>query len=494
VFETLSILPLAFWAVVALLILGAVWAIRHFSDGSGLPMLTVLGTVTAWYVGDAFYNDYASRHANLFETDILQSAWWQVACFLLVFLFATPFVHRRFNARHIWRGSGVQQMYKYGVGLPVFQRQLDLLFKGSILLWAILVLIAVIRLRDQIPYYFFPFLDYKATPWGRGRLGSGFDGLLSVAEYVQQMVTGIFGVVAALTTRPRIRRLALICCLLTWPYYIFDRTRNTMLSVVIPGVLSWCLLRLRGRVLKKAAVLGACFFVINAWMAFVIANRSDMSIVEALKEKGFSLNNEEMVHHEGLNMYEELCWINTFIQQGTYSPNWGYRYFADFVNPIPRALWPGKPMIGIDYAIARGQGADDVGIGAGVYATVSTGLIGQGVVNFGRLFGPAAAALIMSLWVAVLARLDLYIQKVGRLPVYATGLFTTFNVGRDICFIALYPFFFGLLVIWWLDRSHVRADPQSTQRTRLRIPLAALKKENFGTGRGRKGQFPGKEG
>ena len=43
-FETLSILPLAFWAVVALLIGGAVWAIRHMHDASGLPMLTVLGS------------------------------------------------------------------------------------------------------------------------------------------------------------------------------------------------------------------------------------------------------------------------------------------------------------------------------------------------------------------------------------------------------------------------------------------------------------------
>lgn len=31
-------------------------------------------------------------------------------------------------------------------------------------------------------------------------------------------------------------------------------------------------------------------------------------------------------------------------------------YFAELMNPIPRVLWPGKPLIGIDYAIARGQG------------------------------------------------------------------------------------------------------------------------------------------
>ena len=70
---------------------------------------------------------------------------------------------------------------------------------------------------------------------------------------------------------------------------------------------------------------------------------------------------------------------------------------------------PGKPMIGIDYAAARGQasqnGADSDD--AGVNTTVSTGLIGQGVVNFGRVGGPAFAALLMAFWASLLARLDL---------------------------------------------------------------------------------------
>ena len=77
-FESLSILPLAFWAVVALLIGGAVWGIRHLPDASGLPMLVVLGTVAAWYVGDAFYNDYRNTHMELFTPEVLNNAWWQV--------------------------------------------------------------------------------------------------------------------------------------------------------------------------------------------------------------------------------------------------------------------------------------------------------------------------------------------------------------------------------------------------------------------------------
>jgi hypothetical protein len=100
----------------------------------------------------------------------------------------------------------------------------------------------------------------------------------------------------------------------------------------------------------------------------------------------------------------------------------------------------------------------------GVAATISTGMIGQGVVNFGWLLGPAFAALLVSLWVAALARLDLEGQKVGRIPLYALGLILTFNLGRDITLITLYTFIFGSVIVWWLERSH----HQPTRRTKSR--------------------------
>ena len=80
--------------------------------------------------------------------------------------------------------------------------------------------------------------------------------------------------------------------------------------------------------------------------------------------------------------------------------------------------------------------------------------------NFGRFFGPMAAAMLMSCWVAWLARLDLNVQDLGRLPLYSLGLILTFNLGRDITLITLYPFVFGALIIWWLDRH----PPQAAAR------------------------------
>lgn len=465
--SSLSIFPLSFWLVILLLLGGSIWGWLLIKDGSGIPMIGVLGTVAFWYVGDAYYNDYADNHARLFSASVLQAAWWQVAWFIIVFLVTTPKLHYWINGPQLASGSGVLRLFNHGVQHRGFQQQLQLLFKGSAMIWITLALIAVIRVKSEIPYYFFPFLGHKAEPWGRGRIGSGFDALLSVAFYFQLLVTGIFGVVAALATDHRTRRFAIVFCFLAWPYFIFERTRNTMLAAVIPGVLSYGLLRVRGGVWKKAAVLGACFIVVNAWMEFVIANRGGAGVIAAFKEKGFSLRNEEGNRHQGLNMFEELCWVSTFLEQGSYNPNWGSRYFAEAVNIVPRTLWPGKPLIGIDYAIARGQGGGTDGA-AGVYATISTGMIGQGVVNFGRFLGPAAAAILMSFWVIILARLDLQIERLGRIPLYASGLILTFNLGRDITLITLYPFVFGSLVVWWFERKPNRANHVPTRAMKMK--------------------------
>ncbi len=57
----------------------------------------------------------------------------------------------------------------------------------------------------------------------------------------------------------------------------------------------------------------------------------------------------------------------------------------------------------------------------------------------------------MALWVAILARLDLQGEKMGRLGIYLLGMVETFNLGRDITFIALYPVIFGLIIVWLIE-------------------------------------------
>lgn len=444
-FETLSIFPWSFWLAAAVLAAGFGWGLRNLANGSGIPMLAVLGTVAFWYFGDAFYNDYRNYHAVLFESDTLQAAWLEVSLFIVVFCALTSVLHKQVNQRTLVCRSGVVRLFKRGIAAPEIQKQLSVMVRGMVAVWVILFAIAAIRLKGELIYYLFPFLGHKAEPWGRDGVGGRYDALFSLAFYLQQLVAALSGVAFALSNERRVRSVALCLCLVTWPYFIFERVRNSILAIVIPGILAWVFLRFRGGLLKKALVLALCFCVVNFWMGFVIANRLGTSIASAFAEKGFGLKSDKH-RHEGLNMFEELCWMNTFFKQGTYDPTWGARFWSEIVNPVPRALWSGKPMIGIDYAIARGCAGGGGGPGsAGVFATMSTGLIGGGLDNFGRILGPAFAALLMSLWAVLLARLDINIERIGHLCLYPLGLILTFNLGRDITLITLYPFVFGMV-------------------------------------------------
>jgi hypothetical protein len=470
-FDSFSVYPLSFWVVLLLLIGGGAWAINRVREGIGLPILAVLGTTAVWYIGDAIYNDYAANHVEKFSTGVLANAWWQVACFLFFILILTPGINRYINIGCYKNTSFIFNMMKAGVRSPTLSAQIEQLFRGCVAIWVVLSLLAWTRVGSELAYYYFPFLGYKADPWGRTRVGTGLDALWSFANYFQTFIGGAFGIVAALTAKRKTLYLALLGCLLTWPYYLFDRTRNTMLATVLPGVLCWVFLRVRGNLILKFALITLCFFATEAWFAYVISSRGmGVTVTDSLKENGYSLFRKDKTHHDGLDMFEELCWINTFIEDGSYKQNLGQRYFAELVNPIPRALWPGKPFIGIDYAIARGQGGG-VDEQAGVNASVSTGMIGQGVVNFGRLFGPIFAAMLISIWVAVLARLDLQGDQLGRIPLYIVGIVLTFNLGRDITLMTLYPFLFGAALVWlsnrWLSNRRKTARIYSPK-----LPLA----------------------
>jgi hypothetical protein len=237
--------------------------------------------------------------------------------------------------------------------------------------------------------------------------------------------------------------MALLVCFLALPFYIFDRTRNTMLAAVMPGVLAFVFFRLRTGLLTKGMVLAGGFLVVDFWFSTVMANRSGMGFdVQGALSGQLSRGHEVKTKHDGLNMLEELAWIDHFMVTGAYQPNLGQRYFAELVNPIPRAIWKNKPTIGLDYAVARGQSV--IGLNGEVSATISTGMIGQGVVNFGPILGPMAAAALLALWVAVLARQDLLGTHPGRMILYGLGFILTFNMGRDVSLLALYPFFFGM--------------------------------------------------
>jgi len=426
-------------------------------------MGAVIATSSAWYLGDAVYNEYA-QYILIQGQESLTNAWWEVLLFFFSFGVFVPAINKRINRDLEPRSQILKMMRNLTIDTEQFQDQVSLITKVLIGPWILLMVLALIRTDFDVVGMLFPYLGEKANPWRRNRLGGGIDAIYALATYVQIMLTALFGVALALSKRFSTFALAGFIYFLSAPFFIFDRTRNSMLAILLPGFMAFLTLRMKGGMIMRLAVVIVSFLMLDAWFKFVLEHRAKgESIAGAYKadqamDSQYDSSPKKEKKHEGFNMFEELGYINYFIANGAYKVNWGERYFAELVNPIPRVLWPGKPLIGIDYAIARGMAYGNVDqASGGVVASVSTGMIGQGVVNFGRILGPIAAALLMAIWVAVLARQDLMGQDIGHLLLYAIGLVLTFNMGRDITLLVIYPFVFGWLLLWWNNRSKQRA-------------------------------------
>jgi hypothetical protein len=430
-------------------------SINLFRIGVGLPAIAVFITVIFWYLGDVYYNDYQTHHSILFDSSILDLAWWQVALFLFAFQsFLLP-IHKLVNVNSRFNESQIDKFLFSKKKIEFSEFQLQIIFKGCLFILILLFFIAWLKLDSDFLFFIFPWSGKLISPWSRGQIGGGFDSLLSLANYFNIFVAAIFGVIAALTRDKSLRFYSLICCFFTWPVFFIDRARNIMLAVALPGLFAFIFIKLRRSFIFKLFFIFAIYLLFDFWFKIVLQFRDTGGILAGINSIGYA--SAETGKHYGLNMFEELCWINNFIQEDQYHINFGKRYLAELVNFIPRGLWPDKPLIGFDYAILRGQTFNSLGW---VTATVSTGLIGQGVVNFGVFFGPVFVGLLMSVWVALLAKLDLNSHQIGYLPLYLVGLTLTINMGRDITFITLYTFIFGWFVAWWVQRRGLYQEPR----------------------------------
>jgi hypothetical protein len=423
-------------------------------------MGVVVATASAWHIGDALYNEYAV-YVQIQGAESLTNAWWEVLLFFISLGVLVPVVNRKINRDLEPRSQIFQMMRNLTIDTDWFQNQVSLIAKLLLGPWILLMILALFRTDFDFIGIFFPYLGEVKNPWARGRLGGGIDAIYALAMYLQILLTALFGVVLALSKRKSTMTQAWIIYFLSAPFFIFGRTRNAMLAILLPGFMAFISLRMKGGLIIRLLVVVLAFLAVNGWMKFVIKSRGEGVAVtrafQELQEDEDKTNDPDKPlkekKHDGFNIFEELGYINYFVANGTYKVNWGERYFAEIVNPIPRVLWPGKPLIGIDYAIARGMGNSKQGDSqGGVAASISTGMIGQGVVNFGRILGPIAAALLMAIWVAVLARQDLMGHDIGHLLLYAIGLVLTFNMGRDITLLVIYPFVFGWLLLWWNKR------------------------------------------
>lgn len=409
-------------------------AFKH-REAWALPAAFVYITVFAWYFVDLYITpeNYAFLPDNL-----LNISYSQVILFLVAYRLLVPRISASLakNAEKPARRS-----------MPV---KAEIILLGAAVLWAMLLSWGVIRMDGNLLAALFP-LEARAgmTMWQRASAGdagpTGF--LISTASYLYILTCASFGILFFFVRSfaARLSVVALMC--ISWPYFLLAGTRSVFLAVSVPFFFGYLLFG-RQRLGFRVLWLSVAFLIVNSLFLIVITYRG-RGVEQYLAAAESEQPDEDELRQRGLNMIQELCFINIYMSST--EPAYGGRYLREMTNVIPRALWTDKPLLGIDYAVSRGfeGGSSDIG----VWATVSTGLIGGGLLNFGRFLGPIAPAFLMALWTGVLARWWLQRASFLRCLLFLIGLGLTFNLGRDITLLVLWPIVFGYLIVrvveWW---------------------------------------------
>jgi hypothetical protein len=435
-------------AVIVLVALTAESCIRLLKRDSFGITVAVYITVFAWYFVGPLINP---ELYDYMPPSSLGQSYGQVVLFLIGFRVFAPSAIRWIVRRRSW---------------GVFDTRLtpEQILSAAGALWLLLFVIGIARMGGDVKGAVFP-LDgrFGPTMWGRGATESAASGfLVAFAAYLFIAVTALLGVLIFFQRSNARRLLAGAMFAITLPYFFLEGARSHFLAAVVPFLLTY-LFYGRHLLILKLAVLVIAFFCLHEGFKFVKVFR-----LGGFREVLASGNPYELLgDDEGqtdLNMTQELCFVNTYLETGGTSPAYGGRYLNELLNFIPRSIWPSKPLIGIDYAKWRGFETEDSEEGdLGVNTTISSGMIGGGVLNFGQIFGPVAAGMLMALWTGLLIRWWEQRKSLLRLVLFMLGAGLTFNLGRDISMLVLWPVIFGYCFVRLTERWATRRFGQAPE-------------------------------
>lgn len=398
-------------------------------DNFGITVAVYI-TVFAWYFVDPFINPEQYDYLPSF---LLGQSYGQVLLFLIGFRVFVPVAIRWIVRR---RSTGVFDTQR-------FAPEQILIAAGAI--WLLLFVIGIARLGGDLIGAVFP-LDSRAgvTMWGRGAVETSTSGfLIASAAYLFNAVTAFLGVLIFFQRSTSWRLLATAMFGISLPYFFLEGARSHFLAAVLPFIITYLFFG-RHLLVLRLAVLAVALVCLDQGFKFVTAFRGTGFRELLASENPYELVDEDM-RQTGLNMIQELCFANAYLDLGAGFPAYGGKYLNELLNFVPRAIWHSKPLIGIDYA--KWRGFEDPESELGVSATVSTGMIGGGVLNFGRILGPVAAGMLMALWAGLLIRWWQQRKSLLRLVLFMLGAGLTFNLGRDISLLVLWPIIFAYFFV-----------------------------------------------
>jgi oligosaccharide repeat unit polymerase len=316
-------------------------------------------------------------------------------------------------------------------------------------LWRLVLIGAIIGFAPivyytgtQIEELFAGMMGMRAS-WG-GMLARGRYGDARAAFLMLEMFIGGVAPCAAILLFSRASTLVqrLICAIvLGWPilraYGVGSRSPLISSVGVLIAILYW-----KATPALRKTMLSTAFFCVPLIYGVMTA------IVISRGTGEFSWENRDKGNYVGNEMFRELLFITSKVPaEADYQ--YGYLYYIQLVNPIPRFLWPGKPTMESGLLMAKMQGAM---IGGEAYLTVSPGLIGEMYLNFGviGIFGLSLfGGWLVKGWDLIPRLFD---HSLPTMMFYSGGLGALFIMGRSFTM----GIFYGLLAmagLAWLIRS-----------------------------------------
>jgi oligosaccharide repeat unit polymerase len=227
-----------------------------------------------------------------------------------------------------------------------------------------------------------------------------------------------------------------------------DGTRSKMIEILLPlaAAIYW---RMTPQLKKKSLLFGLPVVLTFGllWSAASVLGRNQGRLDwEGAMEADYI----------GFEMFRELLFLQKLVPaHGDYQ--WGHTYLVQLVNPVPRFLWPNKPIGDAGLELAALQGAVQNGY---TYLTVSPGLIGEMYWN-----GGFPGILFISAFFGYLARSwdrarPLAAQSILAFTVFAAGLAIIFVSGRSINMNTAY----GMLGLYSLLMLFSRGPARREQR------------------------------
>jgi oligosaccharide repeat unit polymerase len=311
---------------------------------------------------------------------------------------------------------------------------------GSLLIYA-----------DFNVFAFFEGLTGMTRRWtgslARERYGSWSTILYEMQMFLQAVIP-LAVCLAAMRRAPAFQRcVAALFVLWMLVRTVFTGSRSSLLPIVLclAAAAFW---RAGPRMRRGLVFIGLPIALVGAFLLSAV-------IVAGRNEGKFDLSTATTTDYVGFEMFRELLFVIRAHGEGLPS-EYGLTYFTQLVNPIPRAIWPGKPVADAGLILARAYGAVDRN--GEPTMTTSPGFLGEAYLNFGfvgLLIIPAAAGLIVRAWDRLLSTASISLPA---FLIYAAGLSTIFQSGRSVNISAFYGLLalFSLLILFeqigWSDR------------------------------------------